>query len=128
MRWVHRNFDVENRGQPAEALRANAQRVYFFVELDAQFFGFVLRAALEQIVHVDGFHQHLFGHQHCFLCGATNSYAQHARRTPAGAHCRHGFEHPIHERIARVEHHEFGFVLAATTFGRNIHIDGIAGH
>jgi hypothetical protein len=46
VRGVHLDLDVQHRGQAAQALRANAQRVDLFVQLDAQLFlELVARAA-----------------------------------------------------------------------------------
>ena len=73
----------------------------------------------EQLVHVQVVHEAFFGHQHCFFCGAANANTQHARRAPARAHGGHGFKHPVHHRVARVEHDHFAFVLAAAAFGRH---------
>src|SRR5207249_5239308 len=39
------DLDVEHGGEAAQALRADAERIHFVVELDAQLLGLVLRAA-----------------------------------------------------------------------------------
>ena len=70
-----------------------------------------------QFVHVNVFHQRLLGHQHCFFSRAANAYAQHARWAPASAHGGHGFEHPVNDRVAGVEHDQFRFVLRTAAFG-----------
>src|SRR5690606_23803251 len=53
--------------------------------------------------------------------------AQHARRTPARAHLRHGLEHPVDQRIAGIEHDELGLVLGTAALGRHLHVHRVAG-
>ncbi|MCY1529424.1 hypothetical protein D9M68_645680 [compost metagenome] len=121
------DLDVEHRGQAAQALRADAQRIDLFIQLDAQLFQLVLRTAGQQLVHVDVFHQRLLGHQHGLFGGAADADAQHARRTPAGAHRRDRLEHPVHQRIAGVQHGELGFVFRTAALRGKLHVDLVAG-
>ena len=128
VRRVHRDLDVEHRGQAAQPLRADAQRIDLVAQLDAQFFGLVLRTAGLQLVHVDRIHQDLLRHQHGLLGGAADAYAQHAGRAPAGAHRRNGLHDPVDQAVARVEHHELALVLAAAALGRDLHVHRVARH
>jgi hypothetical protein len=81
-----------------------------------------------QLVHVDVVHQAFLGHQHRLLGRAADADAQHARRAPAGAHGRHGLEHPVDDRVTGVEHVHLALVLAAAALGGHGHFDGVAGH
>ncbi len=88
-----------------------------------------VRAARVELVHVDRLHQRFLRHQHRLLGGAADADAEHARRAPAGAHRRHGLQHPVDDRVRRVEHRELATCsrepppLAAT-----VHVDLVAGH
>ena len=130
--WVHLDLDVQHGGQATQALCANAKGVNFFHQFDAQgfylgqlgtggFFGL-------QFIHVQVVHQAFLGHQHGFFCGAANADAQHAGRAPARAHGRYGFQHPVNNGVARVQHDHLAFVLAATTLGRYRHFQRVARH
>ena len=129
---VELDLDVEHGGQPAKALRTDAQRVDFVKQLQAHFLDLVKRLAGcafgLQLVHVDVVHQAFFGQENGFFCGAANANAQHAGRAPAGAHGRYGFEHPVHDGVARVEHGQFAFIFGAAAFGGHRHLHGLAGH
>ena len=122
------HLHVQHRGQSAQALRANAQPVHLVVELHAQLLRRGLRTARNQLLNVDGVHQRLLGQQHRLLCRAANANAQHARRAPARAHRRHGFQNPLHNRIRRVEHGELRLGLAAAALGRNRNLARRAGN
>jgi hypothetical protein len=118
-RVVH-DLHVEHGGQAAQALGADAQLVDLLEQLQAHFFDAVLRATGLQFVDVDGFHQHFLGHHRGFLGGAADADAEHARWAPAGAHGRNGLEHPVDDRVGRVEHGHFDLFsepppLAATS-------------
>ena len=128
MRRVHVDLHVQHRGQATQALRADAECIDLFVQLDTQFFQLGLRAALQQLIHVDVIHQRLLGHQHRSLSGAADADAEHARRAPAGAHQRHGLQHPVDQRVGRVQHHELGLVLRSAAFRSDLHIHRVAGH
>ena len=122
MRRIVENLDVEHRRQPAQPLRADAEPVDLVVKLDAQLFDLVLRPARLQLLHVDGVHQRLLGQQHRLLRRAANADAEHPRRTPARAHRRHRLQHPVHNRVRRIQHHELRLRLRASALGRDGHI------
>ena len=132
VRWVHLDFDVEHGGQATQALRANAEGVDFVEQLQPHLFklaelGAGRRLGLE-FVHVEVVHQAFFGHQHGFFRGAANADAEHARRAPASAHGRHGFEHPVDDGVTWVEHDQLAFVLRAAAFGCDGDVDSVARH
>ena len=123
MGGVHLDFDVQHRGQAAQALGANAQCVDLFKELQAHVFERGQHRATArfglQLVHVQVVHQAFFGHEHRFLRGATNADAEHARRTPARTHGGHRFKHPVNHRVTGVEHDHLALVFRAAAFGRD---------
>ena len=92
----------------------------------AQLLELVLRAALQQLVHVDVFHQRLLGQQGRLLGRAADADAQHARRAPAGAHGRHRLKYPIDNGVRRIEHCKLGLGLGATALGGDDDFDGVA--
>ena len=59
--WIVLHLHVEDGGEPAESLRADAERVDLLIELDAQLFGAIGRAARDEFLDVDGLHQRFFG-------------------------------------------------------------------
>ena len=128
VRGVRPDLDVEHGGEAAEALRADAERVDLLVERDAQLLELVRRTALDQLVHVDRVHQRFLREQHGLLGRAAHADPEHARRAPARAHGRHGLEHPVLERVARVQHHELRLVLRAAALGGHGHLDLVARH
>ena len=66
--------------------------------------------------------------------GTADADAEHAGRAPAGAHGRHGLQHPIDDRVGRVEHGHLRLVLGAAALGRDVHFhlvardDGVVDH
>ena len=80
------------------------------------------------MVHVEVVHQTFFGHQHSFFCCTANANAQHARWAPAGTHGGHGFQNPVDDAVAGVQHDHLGFVLTATAFGGHGNVQLIAWH
>ena len=122
------DLDVEHGGEAAKPLRADAERVDLFIQLDAQFLGRIARPACEQFGHVDRVHQRLFGKQHCLFGGAADADAEHAGRAPARAHLGHHFEYPVDDRIRRVHHLELRLVLAAAALRRDVDDDLGAGN
>jgi hypothetical protein len=128
MRGIREDLHVEHGGQAAQALRADAKRVHLVIELDAQFLVLVLRPARLQVGHVDRRHQRLLGHHHGFLGGAADADAEHARRAPARAHGGHRLQHPVDNRIGRIEHRELGLRLRAAALGGDIHRHRGSGH
>ncbi|MNE37384.1 hypothetical protein D3C80_1312330 [compost metagenome] len=124
-RVVH-DLHVEHGGQATEALGADAQLVDLLEQLQAHFFNAVLWATGLQFVDVDGFHQHFLGHDGSFLGGAADADAEHARWAPAGAHFRNCLEHPVDDRVGRVEHGHLRLVLGAAALGRHVHFHGVA--
>ena len=136
VRGVHLDLHVQHRGQAAQALRANAQRVDLVKQLQAQFLDLAQRLAAGlglgslglQFVHVDVVHQRLLGHQHRLFCSAAYANPQHARRAPASAHGGHGFQHPVDHRVAGVEHVQLALVLAAAALGRDGDFHFVARH
>ena len=129
---IIQDFHVQHGGQAAQALRAYAQGVYFFKEFQAQGFdGGEFRARCGfflQFVDVDVAHQGFFGQQGGFFGCAADADTQNARRTPARAHGRHGFQDPIDDAVGRVEHGHFGFVFRTAAFGRAGYFDFVARH
>jgi hypothetical protein len=67
-------------------LRADAQGIDAFIDFDAQALGGRVRAAPQQVGHVDGTEQRLLGQGHGLFGRAAHAQAQHPRRTPARAH------------------------------------------
>ncbi|CRQ72479.1 hypothetical protein PAERUG_E16_London_17_VIM_2_04_14_02080 [Pseudomonas aeruginosa] len=126
-RVVH-DLDVEHGGQAAQALGTDAQLVDLLEQLQAQFLDAVLRAAGLQFVDVDRVHEDLLRHHRCFLRGTADADAEHARRAPAGAHGRYGLQHPVDDRVGRVEHGHLRLVLRAAALGRDIDLDLVAGN
>ena len=129
---VIQDFHVQHRGQAAQALRADAQRVHFFINFQAQLlhraqfrarFGFVL-----QFVDINMPHQAFFCQQHGFFRRAADANAQNAGWTPARTHSRHGFQHPIHNAVGWVQHGEFGFIFRTAAFCCANHFHLIARH
>ncbi len=106
------DLDVEHGGQAAQALRADAQRVDLVEQLEAQFLGAVRRAARLSSWMSIGSISDFLGQQHRLLGGAADADAEHARRAPAGAHRRHGLQHPVDDRVGRIEHRELRLGLA----------------
>ena len=68
-------------------------------------------------MHVDGVHEGFFGEGHGLFGGASDADAEHAGRTPAGAHGGHGFQDPVDDGVGWVEHGELGLGFAAATLG-----------
>ncbi len=129
VRRIHLDLDVEHGGQPAKPLRANTERVDLVVQFDAQSLDIgALAPRCLQLEHVDVVHQRFLGEQHGLFCSAADADAEHSRRTPSGAHRRHRGEHPVDDRIARIEHHEFALVLGAAPLGRDRDVDFVARH
>ena len=120
------DLDVEDGGEAAEALRADAERVDLVVDLDAKLLDVGLRAAGFELLHVDVFHQRLLGEQHGLLRRAADADAEHARRAPAGAHGGDGLEDPVDDGVGGVEHDELGLGLAAAALGCDGYVDGVA--
>ena len=89
------DLNVEDGGQAAEPLRADAERIDLLKELDAQLLDAVLRAAGDQLLHVDRVHQRFLGEHRGLLGGTADADAEHAGRAPAGAHRRDSLEHPV---------------------------------
>ena len=85
-----------------------------------------LGAARDQLLHVDGVHQGLFRHHHCLLRGASDADAEHAGRTPAGAHAGQRLQHPVDHRVGRIEHGEAALGLRAAALCGYGYIDCIA--
>ena len=128
MGWPIENLYIEDGRQPAQPLRADAQRVDLIVNLYPKRLDVVARPAHLQLRHVDWPHQRFLGEQHRLFCRTANADAQHARRAPACAHLRQHFQHPIDNRIAGIHHLELAFVFAAAALGRDIDGDGGTRH
>ena len=129
---VIEDFDIQHGGQTAQTLCADAQRVDFFKEFEAQGFGggqfCTGRGFFLQLLNVDVAHQGFFCHQHGFFGRTADTDAQDAGRTPARAHGRDGFQYPIDDVVGGIEHGEFGFVFRATAFCRAGYFDFVARH
>ena len=126
---VHRDLHVEHGGQAAQALRADAQRVDLVAQLDAQLLESCSagRAACSSYMSMSSISASLAisiafsavppmpmpsmpgGHQPAPIVGTV-------------------FSTQSTRRVARVEHHELALVLAAAALGRDLHVDGVAGH
>ncbi len=128
MGGVVEDLDVEDGGEAAEALGADAEAVDLLVELDAELFDLVLRSAGLQLLHVDGVHQGLLGHDHRLLGGASDADAKHSGGTPPGSHRRDRLQHPVDDGVGGVEHGELGFGLGASAFGCDGDVDVAAGN
>ena len=123
---VVEDLDVEDGGEAAEALGADAEAVDLVVELDAEFFDVGFGAAGDEVLHVDGVHEGLLGEEHGFFGGAADADAEHAGRAPAGAHGGDGFEDPVDDGVGGVEHDELGFGFGAAAFGCDGDVDVVA--
>ena len=104
-------FDVEHRGQSAEALCTDAGTVSGVHNFKTQFFNSVLRTTGAQIVDINRCHQGLFGQHHRFFGGAANANAKNAGRAPACPHGRERFSHPVDDAVRGVQHHQLRLVL-----------------
>ena len=122
------DLDVEHGGQAAQTLRADAERVDLVVELDAQLFNLGSRAARFQLRHVDRLHERFLRHEHRLFGGAADADAEHARRAPAGAHGRHGLQHPFDDGIGGIQHREFRLRLGAAALGGDVDLELVARH
>jgi len=127
---VIQHLDVEHGGQAAQALGADAQRVDLFHQFEAQFLGageFRTRGGLGfQFMDVHRRHDRLLGQQHGLFRRAADADAEDAGRAPAGTHGRHGFQHPIDNRVGGVQCIELGFILRAAALGGADYLDVIA--
>ena len=125
------DLDVEDGGEAAEALGADAEGVDLLVDFDAELFDVgrvvTLRHAGFELLHVDVFHEGLLGEEHGFFGGAADADAEHAGRAPAGAHGGDGFEDPVDDGVGWVEHDELGFGFGAAAFGCDGDVEGVAG-
>ena len=72
------HLDVEDGGEAAESLGADAEAVDLVVKLDAEFFSSGLRAAGDEVLNVDGVHEGLLGEEHGFFGGAADADAEHS--------------------------------------------------
>ena len=124
---VVQNFHVEDRGEPAQALRTDAQGVHRIHDFKAQFFHSIGGTASPELMDVNGAHEGFLGHHRRLFCGAADADAQHARRAPAGPHGGHGFHHPIHDGIGGVQHGELALVLRTATLSGHGHVHRIPG-
>ena len=120
------DLDVEDGGEAAEALRADAEAVHLVVEFDAEFFGRGFGAAVDEVLDVDVVHEGLLGEEHGFFRSAADTDAQHAGRAPSGAHGGDGFEDPLDDGVGRVEHDELAFGFGASAFGGDGDVDFVA--
>merc|ERR1711965_1217489 len=66
-------------------------------------------------------------HHGSLLGGTADTNTEHARRAPASAHGRDSLDHPVNDRVGRVEHDHLGLVLGAASLGRDIHFNLVAG-
>ena len=82
------DLDVNHRGEAAQALRSDAERVDLLIELKAHLFVGRGRPARLKVRHVDRLQQRLLGEQHGLLATATDAKADHAGRAPSGAELR----------------------------------------
>ncbi len=125
-RVIH-DLHIEHGGQAAEALSADAQLVDLLEQLQTQLFDAVLRTTGFQFMDVDGFHQHFLGHHRSFLGGAADADAEHARRTPAGAHGRNGLQYPVDDGVGWVEHRHLRLVFRTAALGCDVHFHLVTG-
>ena len=117
---VFPHLQIQHRGQPPQALGADAQGIDLLEQFQTQLLRPIGWPPGLQIMDVDGFHHGFLGHQHGLFRGAADADAQNARRTPAGAHGRHRGKNPIRHGIVRVQHREHGLGLAAAALGRHL--------
>ena len=122
------NLHIKHGRKPAQPLRAHALGIHGIVNVDPQLFDIVLRAALLQLRHIDRVHEALLGQLHAMFCRAANTDAEHARRTPSGAHRRYLFKHPVDDIVAGIHHLELGLVLAPAALRRHVDFNGVARH
>ena len=128
---VVEDLDVEHGGEAAKALGADAERVDLVEQFEAQFLdaaeGPAARGLVLQFVDVDRIHERFLGQQQRLFGRAADADAEDARRAPAGAHGRDGLQHPVHDRVGRVEHGQLRLVLGAAALGRTDDLDLVAG-
>ncbi|MNE20907.1 hypothetical protein D3C80_1140500 [compost metagenome] len=115
------DLHIQHCGEAAQPLGTNPQPVDLVIELDPQLLFCGLRTPGDQLLNVDVLHQGFLGEHGRLLGGTADADPQHARRAPAGAHGRHGFEHPFDHVVGGVEHHHLGLVLGAAALGRDAH-------
>ncbi len=120
------HLDVEHGGEPAEALRSDAEGIDLVIEFQAQLFGASLGAAGFQILNVDRLHERFLGDQHCFFRSAANAEGDDSGRAPAAAHGGHGLQHPLDDGVGWIEHGELGLGFRAAALGGNNHVDLVA--
>ena len=101
------DLHIQNRGQAAEPLGTNTQLIHLVKQFQTQLLGTVGGATGLQVMDINRIQQRLLGQLHCFFSSAAYANTQHARRTPASAHLRHHFQHPVHHGIRWVQHGEF---------------------
>src|SRR6185312_10940314 len=128
MGGVIENLHIENSRQAAESLCADTEIVDLAINLKAQFFDPVRWAARNQFLHVDRLHEGLLSEQHGFFRRAANADSEHSRRAPSGAHGGNGFDHPIHDGVRWVQHHELRFRFGTSALGSNGDFDITALH
>ena len=93
------DLDVEDGRQPAEPLRADAERVDLVEDLDAQRLDIGLRPARALSCAMSiGSIRLCLASIIALLRGAADADPEHPRRAPAGAHLRHHLEHPVDDR------------------------------
>jgi hypothetical protein len=99
---VIHDLDVDHGGQAAQALRTNTQRVHRSRTVSTQLLQPVA-AGRGLSVHAmsTGSIKRFLGQQHRLFGRAADANAQHAGRTPAGAHGRHRLHHPVEDAVGR---------------------------
>ncbi len=122
------DLHVHHRGQPAEPLRADAERVDAVVDLQPQLLGGVRRPAADEVRHVDLLEQDLLGHHHALLDRAADPDAEQPRRAPAGAERLHRVDHPVRHGGGGGEVGVAGLVLRAAALGGDRHRHRVPRH
>ena len=122
------DFNIQDRGQSAQALRTYPQSVNFLEDLQAQPFCGGLRASCPELVDVDVLHQRLFRQQHRFFARAADADAKHSGGTPARTHGGHDIQHPVHQTGGGIEYGKFGLVFRAASLGGDTNAKPISGY
>ena len=122
------DFYVEHGGEPAQPLRADAERVDAVAQVEPHFLELRGGTAGAQGRHVDRVEQRLLGEDHGALGRAPHAEPDQPGRAPAGAQRLHRAQNPIRHAVARVEAHEARLVLRPAPLGGDMDVDAVAGH
>ena len=95
MRGIVFNLNIQHGSQPAKTLCTYAQGVDLVEQFKTQLFVAIAGTSSLKLGDIDMLKQRFFGHQHGFFSSAANTYAEHARWTPASTHSGNHFQYPV---------------------------------